>query len=225
MTLLGRTNLHLNPLWLQGRLPAQKPIPDDWATSAFQQAAAWGCEVFDISRTPSYWGQAIRDHHPSLRLMAVFRHPGLATAPDSSAAARQIQAHLIETLSCVGHEQIDFYFLAYTQPLEEYQIVGALEALEVAKQEGQIGYLGLACETDPLKTLAFWRFHDAFEIALLPNDETVLTPLMPEANQRRVGIALTLNEAETSYESAYNALSVSGAHAVLVPYAPMRSER
>lgn len=225
MTLLGRTNLRLNPLWLQGRLPSHKPIPDDWAAGAFQQAEDWGCQVFDISRAPSYWGQALREHTPSLRLTTVFRHPGLAFAPDSSAAARQIQAHLIETLSCVGRERIDFYFLAYSQPLEEYQIVGALEALEVAKQEGQIGFLGLACETDPLKTLAFWRFHDAFEIALLPNDEAVLTPLMPEAIQRRVGIALTLNEAQTSYESAYNALSVSGAHAVLVPYTPMRSER
>ena len=109
-----------------------------------------------------------------------------ATSEDH--ATDLVQAHLIETLSAVGRDCLDFYFLRIRRTLEEYQVNGALAALEAARGEGHLRFLGLHATGHPLAALGLWQFHDAFEVLLLPDDEDARTTLEPLAKQRRVGV-------------------------------------
>ncbi|MES1227687.1 MAG: hypothetical protein ABUL72_03395, partial [Armatimonadota bacterium] len=108
-------------------------------------------------------------------------------ATEQSHATDLVQAHLIETLSAIGREYLDFYFLRIRRGLEEFQINGALEAIEMAKQEGHIRFIGLACDGPPLAALGVWQFHDAFEV-VLTRDKDAYDTLAPLARERRVGI-------------------------------------
>ena len=117
----------------------------------------------------------------------------LDRAVDEKHASDLVQAHLIETLSCIGREWIDFYFLVVSAPLEEFQINGALLALEMARQEGHVRFLGLESRGAPLSSLGLWQFHDAFEavaFASSPQDRTFEETLLPMAQTRRVGTAV-----------------------------------
>ena len=110
-------------------------------------------------------------------------------ATDHDHAITLVQAHLIETLSAIGREKIDFYFLRVQRAAEEYQVSGVLEALEMARQEGHIGFVGLACDGPSLATLNLWQFHDAFDVVLIP-DAVSFETLAPLAAERRVGVVL-----------------------------------
>ena len=114
-----------------------------------------------------------------------------ANAVDEKHASDLTQAHLIETLSSLGREHIDFYFLRVRRAAEEFQISGALQALEMARQEGHIRYFGVCCDGPALATLGLWQFHDAFEVALIPRnhyDASTYRTLEPMARERRVGV-------------------------------------
>ena len=102
-----------------------------------------------------------------------------------------VQAHLIETLSAIGREHIDIYYFRVRQMPEEYQLSGALQALELAKQEGHVGHIGLCCDGPSFATLGAWQFHDAFETLLVPRNHystEAYDTLAPLARERRVGI-------------------------------------
>ncbi len=60
-------------------------------------------------------------------------------------------------------------------------------ALETARQEGHVRFLGIFCDGPPLATLGTWQFHDAFEVLLAPVGEA-LEMLEPLARERRVGV-------------------------------------
>lgn len=107
-------------------------------------------------------------------------------------AADLVQAHVIETLSAVGREYLDFYFLRVREGLQEFQVNGALEALEAFRQAEHIRYLGIACDGPPMATLGVWQWHDGFEVLLI-TDMSYRTykaydSLAPLAIERRVGI-------------------------------------
>lgn len=225
MKMLGRTNRTLHPLWIRGGLP-EKGRPDvKWGTSLLQSAVENKVEVFDLSISPGYWGEVFRQAKSSLMISVVSRGCPLHLSPNSRAASQFVQAHLVEVLCAAGREQCDFYFLAYEHPLQEAQAAGALEALEIARQEGQIGCLGLAACTNPLKTLSFWRLHDAFEVLLIPDsqmeaatnnvDHQVLSILLPEASHRRVGVVLEHRHPDNADEIG-EARAMPGIHAWLL---------
>lgn len=112
-------------------------------------------------------------------------------ASDEHHAMDLTQAHLIETLSAIGRETIDFYFLRVRRAVEEHQINGALEALEHAKQEGHVKHIGIFGEGAGLSTLGTWQFHDAFEALLVSRnhfDSAKFDQLEPMAKERRVGV-------------------------------------
>jgi hypothetical protein len=172
--------------------------------------AALGCNtVVDISVHPGLFGGFIRgtQQHDSALLMG---RGGLEleNAADAKNASDLIQAHLIETLSAIGREYLDFYFLRVRSPLEEYQVEGALEALEMARQEGHIRFIGLASEgKTPLPALGLWQFHDAFEAVLLPPSQDGLATL---AKERRVGVVWHGFSPERDFEAnlaAFDALA------------------
>ena len=112
-------------------------------------------------------------------------------ANDESHACDLVQAHLIETLSSIGREHIDFYFFRVQRMAEEFQLSGALQALELAKQEGHIGHIGICCDGPSFATLGAWQFHDAFEVLLVERnhfDSESYNTLAPLAKERRVGV-------------------------------------
>ena len=116
---------------------------------------------------------------------------GYERANDDRHAGDLIQAHLIETLSSIGREWIDVYFLRVRRAVDEAQLSGALEAMELARQEGHIRYLGIVCDGSSLATLGMWQFHDAFDLLLVPRnhyDDEAYRTLAPLARERRVGV-------------------------------------
>ncbi len=191
--LLGRTNRRVFPLWVRGILHPEEPTSAQVA-SFFERLLSLGVEVFDITPSHGVWGRHLREHQPPLQVALAAPPHLLLYAPDSTRAVHAVQAHLIEVLCAIGRERCDYYFLNLVHLPSEAQLSGALEALELARQDGQIGTIGLAGYGDPLRTLAIWRTHDAFEVALLPNQPDTLQMLLPEARARRVGVVLDLTE-------------------------------
>ncbi len=191
--LLGRTNRLLFPLWVRGALPADEP-GEAQVAAFFERLRSLGVEVLDITPSHGFWGQALRVHQPALQVAVVAPPHLLAYAPDSQRAAHAVQAHLIEILCSIGRDCCDYYFLNLAYAPTEAQLSGALEALELARQEAQIGAIGLAAYGEPLRMLALWRTHDAFEVALLPNRPDALQVLLPEARARRVGAIVEIAE-------------------------------
>lgn len=183
---LGRTNRAFPPVWLSLGL-APGPAEIDWTPALVKEALA-ARTVLDISVNPGLWGGQMRGTDA---LLMARGNSDIENATDSRHAFDLTQAHLLQTLSAIGREQIDFYFLKIRRVLEEYQIEGALEALASAREEGHIAHLGIDAEGPGLAVLGVWQFHDAFEVAILPNpserpqDFSMLASLGAE---RRVGL-------------------------------------
>lgn len=144
--------------------------------------------VIDISSQPLLWGGQMRG--TEAMIMAVSGRE-IANATDSDHAGDLLQARLLQTLSSLGRESLDFYFLDYRRAWEEHQINGALETLEYAKQEGAIKFIGMFAGGSSLAALGMWQFHDAFDVILCPNNPVQrdgYKTLAPLAQERRVGI-------------------------------------
>lgn len=190
---LGRTNQTFPKVWL--RLVASPEIGD--LSSHIATASAQGT-VLDISSSPALWGGQMRGTESLLMVKGGWE---IERAPDEKTACDLVQAHLIQILSAIGREWIDFFFLQVRRGLEEFQITGALQALESARQEGHIKFLGLSAEGPGLAVQGVWQFHDAFEVVLLNEPDDGLVQL---AQSRRVGIV-------TAYPSEFTELRSLGA--------------
>lgn len=151
-----------------------------------------------IASQPALWGGSLRGGTDVLIQSGTLQ---IEKATSEDHATDLVQAHLIETLSAVGRETIDFYFLPIRRALEEYQINGALAALEFAKQEGHVRFLGLKADGPGLAVLGMWQFHDAFEALWVKKplfEADTYETLVPLAQQRRVGV-LVSNVDEAGY--------------------------
>jgi hypothetical protein len=138
----------------------------------------------DVSVSPALWGGKLNRKEA---VVSCFSSSAYENATESSHAIDLTQAHLIEVLSCLGRETLDFYFLRVRRMVEEFQLAGALEAMELARQEGHIRHLGIACDGPSLSTLGVWQFNDAFEAIYIPDAEAGTT-LRGLARERRVGV-------------------------------------
>jgi aryl-alcohol dehydrogenase-like predicted oxidoreductase len=187
--LLGRTNRRVFPVWARGHLTGDGSA-EARAERLMDALLASPIETLDISPAPALWGRFLRERANRLQIAAVAPTNLLLQAPDARIAANLVQSHMIETLCAVGRTRIDYYFLSLHETPNEMQLSGALEALELARQEGQIGAIGLAAYGAPLAILALWRTHDAFEVALLPDEAERLQTLLPEAHARRAGVVV-----------------------------------
>lgn len=190
--LLGRTNREVYPLWAKGTLRGDESAEVN-AFRLFQLLQQSPIEVLDITPAPGLWGHLLRENPTPLQVAITVPAHLIGLAGDATHAGYALQSHLIETLCAIGRERVDFYFLSLHESLTEAQLSGALEALEIARQEGQIGAIGLAGYENPIRTLALWRTHDAFEVVLLPASEAHLQTLLPEARYRRTGVVVELN--------------------------------
>lgn len=186
---LGRTNAAFPRVWLSLSVPHGGF--DTFSPADLAHAARETGLPIDISTQPALWGGPLRGGGDTL---VTFGGRFLATAHDERNALELTQAHLIETLSSIGRETIDVYALTVRRPLEEWQINGALEALESARQEGHIRHFGIHAEGSGLAALGLWQFHDFAELLFLPQNplETeAYANLAPLAAERRVGIVTT----------------------------------
>jgi len=150
-------------------------------------ALASGAPI-DVTSQPALWGGRMRGTEATLTCIG---NSAFEDANDENHATDVVQAHLIETLSCIGREYWDIYYLRIRRAVEEYQLSGALQALELAKQEGHIRHIGLCCDGPSLAVLGAWQFHDAFETLLVPRnhyDTEAYDTLSPLAKERRVGV-------------------------------------
>lgn len=181
--LFGRTNLEFPPVWLS--LSACRAGDD---AGALVGAAVESGVPIDVTSMPALWGGHMRGTDACLTCVS---NSDFERATDDKHASDLIQAHLIETLSCVGRDYFDFYFLRIRRAVEEYQIAGALEAMEMARQEGHIRFMGICCDGPSLSTLGTWQFRDAFDALLVPRNHYDPEPyetLAPMARERRVGV-------------------------------------
>lgn len=177
--LLGRTNVNYPLVWAS--LGVSSATPPGELVMAVRPLGI----PIDISSQPALWGGFLRGGTDIL-VQKGGTHYERATSQDH--ATDLVQAHLIEILSSIGREMVDFYFLRIRRTVEEFQINGALAALEFAKQEGHIKHLGLFADGPSLAVQSVWQFHDAFEAILIPEREGDDLPLFRLARERRVGI-------------------------------------
>ena len=155
---------------------------------ALTYAATQSDSVLDVTSQPSLWARYLRDATNPISVIGTLEY---ANAADERHATDLVSAHLIQTLSSLGRETIDFYFVPVRRVVEEYQFNGLLEALEMARQEGHIRHLALCCDGPGMAALGMWQFHDAFEVLLVPrnhHDQSAYECLAPVAKERRVGV-------------------------------------
>jgi hypothetical protein len=184
--LLVRTNRSFPRVWLS--LSATPGAAQEGWLERLVGAAAEAGTVIDIGTNPGLWGGPLRGTDAILMAAGGI---DVENATDERHAADLLQAHLIQTLCAIGREHLDFYFLKVRRGLEEYQIAGALQALEMARAEGHVRHIGLSCDGPALAVLGVWQFHDAFEALLVPRShrlEGAYRTLAPLASERRVGI-------------------------------------
>ncbi len=184
--MLGRTNAAFPRVWLSLSVP-NEGFRDHSPADLAMAARGTGLPI-DVSTQPALWGGSLRGGEDTL---VTFGGRYLATAHDETNALNLTQAHLIETLSALGRETLDVYALSVRRPLEEWQINGALEALEDARQEGHIRFFALHAEGSGLAALGLWQFHDFAEILAAPRnprDHEAYDTLAGLAAERRAGV-------------------------------------
>ena len=180
---LGRTNRVFPSVWLSLSLPYPGGDLDALVHSALEANTP-----IDITSQPALWGGKMRGTEATLCSIGTTEYE---RSNDETHACDLVQAHLIEILSSIGREKLDFYFFRVRTNAEEYQISGALQALEWAKQEGHVAHIGICCDGPSLATLGAWQFHDAFEVLLVERNHYNSEPydtLAPLAKERRVGV-------------------------------------
>lgn len=178
----GRTNLDVPRLWL--RLGSHGTSEE--RQGLLDEAVASGAPL-DVTAPAALWGRHLRG---AANLLAVRAGLDLEHTGGGSHTAGQVEAHLFETLCSLQRETVDFYFLRIENTLSESQIGGALEALENARVEGHLRFLGLEIGRDGAAALAAWRLHDAFECVMVagrPQEGAFAL-----AGERRVGLVLSL---------------------------------
>lgn len=175
----GRTNIEVPLTWL-------RLVAGEDPTRLALAALATGLPL-DLSTQPALWGGHLR-REPSFEsaLLMARSSVDFEQAADESHVVHLLHAHLIEVLSALGRPQLDFYFVRVRQRLQEYQINGILQALEMAREDGLIRFNGLACEAPALVVRSMWQGHDGFEAILVRDAEA--PELVPIALARRVGV-------------------------------------
>lgn len=178
---LGRTNETFPSVWLSLVAPDVENGRND--LHALADAALSANTVIDISSNAALWGGHMRGTDATLMSVG---NTDWERATDEQHAHDLVLANLIEILCAVGREQLDFFFLRVRQPMQEFQISGALIALESARQEGNVRFVGIAA-VDAQAALSVLQLHDAFETVLVQKN-SLSAPLRLLAKSRRVAV-------------------------------------
>lgn len=176
--ILGRTNQDFPQTWLRLAVePGHDPA--ELALAARQSELP-----LDISSQPALWGGFLRGGTDVLMVESNFQ---VERATSQDHATDLVQANLIENLSSIGREMVDVFVFRVRRAMEDFQINGALAALEFAKSEGHARYLCLGFDGPIPAVMSFWQFHDAFELVRLPTGDGFAS-VIDFAESKRVGI-------------------------------------
>ena len=195
----GRTNQTFPAKWLSLASPLDGARPN--LAGELVEAAVAAQTVLDISSNPAVWGGHMRGTDATLMALGA---TDLERAQDEQHAHDLVQANLIEILCAIGREHLDFYFLRLRQPLQEFQISGALIALESCRQEGNVRFAGVSAD-NVAASLSVLQFHDAFEAVLL-HEGNSNAPLKALAKSRRMSIISRSDNLDFEPESGQAAL-------------------
>ncbi len=107
-------------------------------------------------------------------------------------------AHLEESLKRLQTDHLDLWMIHQVDRLAEVDRAfapgGAIEALEEAKKQGKVRYLGFTGHQDPALHLAMLKHDYPFDAVLMPvnafepNRKGFRTQVLPELNKREMGV-------------------------------------
>lgn len=176
----GRTNKEVPPLWFR--------LLGTDENGEIKGYLEKNCCVVDIGSSPGFWGHHLRGTQCEIMMKGGWE---VRQGTNEAHASDLLNGSLVESLSILGRESVDYYFWQYQESLAEHQVQGTLRALEQAKEEGTIKHYGLSLEGSVTSALSMWRFHDAFECVLLertPVQESNFQAFYSEAKKKRVGV-------------------------------------
>jgi hypothetical protein len=181
--LFGRTNRELPRIWLSLLPPASTETEPQKTVEALPPKTA-----IDITPAVGLYGPLVHDLPNPIHISV-----GSTILPDAAedSAAHQIQADLVQALSCMRGRQPEFVSLALKQPLSETTLTGVFSALESAKTDELFKHLCLSVDGDPKGLFGMWRIHDGFEMIFLPHsrgEKEALSLFQIEAAKKRVAI-------------------------------------
>lgn len=182
MRSFGRINREFPDLWFR-LLPGE-----DW--QALGSAAIETHLPLLLSSNFALWGGLLRRTSTPLVVQATLE---VESALDEKHACDIIQAHLIQALSALGTGEIAFYLLPVRKGWEEFQLSGALQAIQFAKEDKLVHGVGLLSLGHPMASLGLWQFHDAFDVIVTTEQESQ-SRLQPLATERRVASATFVPE-------------------------------
>lgn len=77
--------------------------------------------------------------------------PDLSAANSPSRGEAAVQAHVIEVLSAIGRDHIDYYFVRRSE--DTPAVAGGMAALLALREQGHLGAIGLWMDSSPAKPL------------------------------------------------------------------------
>jgi hypothetical protein len=182
-----QTNHAFSKVWL--RLPGTALPQTPEIISALDPQT-----VLDPSANLSLWGQLLKGSQFALLVRG---QSDIELAPDEETAYNLVLGHIIQAISALQRQTLDFYVLPVRKQLQEFQISGALRAASEAKSEGHIRFIGMEAAGPASAAQAVWQFHNAFDLVLMSEPDEALESL---AQARGV-------EMVTQYPSSHYAIT------------------
>ncbi len=176
-TLLGRTNRIFPQTW--------------WRITGTQESERDAVRAH-LAEHPApimagaYWADAVRD----LDLPWLARGGSIAGQSLSRSHADDlVSMEIIQAVASSPDGKLAIYFLSVSSAWEEFQIDGALAAMDAARQDGLLDFFGLHIAGSVVAISSMWRFHDAFEVVLASaQNEKDFRTVHSTAVERRVGV-------------------------------------
>jgi len=187
--LLGRTNTPFASVWL---CPGSPQTGDPASVAA---AAAQSGLPLDFGGLLAFWGGHLRGFEG---VVSVTGPEDVARAADEKQAYDLTHAYLFEAMCALGRDTLDFYFVPIRRALEEHQLNGVLSALEDARNEGVVRFVGLRAVGSPFVAQTTIQLRDGFE-AIRYDRSHDLRPhevLGPVAKARRIGVVADCDVAD-----------------------------
>lgn len=174
--LLGRTNEVWPTTWWVAPTGPGLEQASDWLAALSEPQP-----VIDVSDSTALWGHVLAGRG----VRTVYRGTPVATG-DPELACHQVEAEIIQVVSCLGGRPVDLWAARVDQVLEQAVGAGVVKTLVEAAEDGLIRHLGLVIPESSIPARSLWRWHDAFSVVLVAPGvpEDVLT----EARNRRCGV-------------------------------------
>jgi aryl-alcohol dehydrogenase-like predicted oxidoreductase len=145
---------------------------------------------YNGGRSETVMGKALKDRRDKVFLM---------TKDCSHGKTKAVAlAHLEESLKRLQTDHLDLWMIHEVQAMSEVEAAfapgGAIEALDAAKKQGKVRYVGFTGHTDPNIHLAMLKHDYPFDAVLLPvnafeqHRKGFRTQVIPELNRREMGV-------------------------------------